>query len=92
MKDLTIRWELVAGQPEQVKYFVNELNIGNGDKGFDRIIDMLKENPQIEKVTLKPTQIAGLGGESFGRTLPFRGRYDEFKKILGQRTLLIDFL
>ena len=92
MEELVIRWEVVPGKSGQVNYFVNDLVVGSGDTGFDKIIKMLKENPKIGGVVLKAWLGGGLGGESFIKSLPFASRYDELKKTLGNRTLLIEYL
>ena len=92
MKELIIRWEINEKAPGQITYFVNDQVAGYGDAGFDEIIKMLEKNSKIEKVVLKPGSGGSLGGESFGKTLPFGARYNEFKKVIGKRVLLIECL
>ncbi|CAN5484833.1 hypothetical protein BH09BAC6_BH09BAC6_01750 [soil metagenome] len=92
MEELVIRWEAIPGTPGQVMYYVNDVVAGSGDTGFDAIINILKQNPEIERVALKDGIGGGVGGESLSRSWPFEHRYDELKKTLGNRTLLIDYL
>ena len=92
MEELIIRWEAVTGTPGQVIYFINDLVVGSGDTGFDAIINKLKENPEIERLVLKAGIGGGVGGESLNKSLPFERRYDELKKTLGNRTLIIEYL
>jgi hypothetical protein len=88
MKEMVIRWE---EDPDRVVYFINENIVGDGDNGFDNIIKILSEEGQIETVMLKINNILSFGGESFESTLPFAVRYNEFKKAIGKRKLLIKY-
>ena len=88
MKEMVIRWK---DDPDHVVYFINENIVGDGDNGFDNIIKILYEDGQIETVMLKINNILSFGGGSFESTLPFAARYDEFKKAIGQRKLLIKY-
>jgi hypothetical protein len=92
MKELTIRWEIIPGPPEQVIYFANDDKVGNGDQGFERIIKMIMENQRIEKVILKAPYILGFGGGRLESTFPFNLKYQELKSAVGKRALIIDYL
>jgi hypothetical protein len=92
MGDLTIRWEIIPGHPEQIIYIIDGLVVGNNDAGFEEVIKIVSKSEPNRRVVLKTNNIAGLGGESFESSLPFSARYDEFKNALGAKGLLVDFV
>lgn len=91
MDDLIIRWETIPGHPEQVIYIVDEQVVGDDNAGFDEVIKILNKSEHIRRVILKTNNVAGLGGESFESSLPFNARYEEFKKAMGEKALMVDF-
>lgn len=70
-----------------VIYYVNEAEVGQGDAGFNIILSAVKENPEL-KVVITMTKVTSLGGDSLRNTLPFSARYDELVRASKKRITL----
>lgn len=91
MQTMTIRWELVPEDIHRVMYFIDDSPVGENDEGFNKILETIRMYSNI-KVTLKIQSISSLGGHSLKESLPFRERFDELRKILGENKLVYDFI
>ena len=90
MESLTIRWESAPDDPARTIYFVNGAPAGEGDSGFDRVLEIVRSHPEA-KIILKIVRISGFGGESLDSTLPFRERFGELKAAMGEKGFVYEF-
>lgn len=82
---MTIRWEWTARDPRVVTYFVDERPVGEGDRGFDRVLDLVEDGDG--PVTIGLTGVS-LGGAGLRDALPFVDRFDELQARVGDRQLV----
>jgi hypothetical protein len=90
MKTITVRWERTRGDPPSVAYYLDGEPVGEGDAGFDKILDVIRSHDEIQ-VNLKIGEAISLGGGSLGDTFPFRERLDELREALGENRLVYEF-
>ena len=89
LKSMTIRWEVVPGNPAQVMYYVDDSPVGRDNEGFDQILDAIRSNKNMS-ATLRIRSVSE-GGKSLIASLPFRERFTELKEALGENKLTYDF-
>ena len=86
---MTIKWEHPGGDPAHVMYYVDDSPVGVDNEGFDRILDAIRLNNNVQ-VTLRIRNVS-VGGESLIDTLPFRERFNELREALGHSKLIYEF-
>jgi hypothetical protein len=85
---IEISWDL-ADDPRQTIYFVNGSPVGQGDGGFDRILELIRLN-KAAQVTLRITRLS-LGGGDIKSSTPFADRFNELEEALGERKMALEF-
>lgn len=90
MKKLTISWEPSPEDPSRVAYFLDGSPAGEGDRGFDRVLDAVRSQKNIE-VILKVRGVTSLGGADLDESLPFGARLEELREALGENKLGYEF-
>ncbi len=90
MTTTKISWKFIDKDVERIKYFVNGIDVGINNAGFESILEKLKME-STKKVLIKITEITSLGSSSLESSLPFYNRIDEFKEALGNKDLSYDF-
>jgi hypothetical protein len=90
MKEIRISWELTPEAPARPAYHVNDSPVGEGDEGFDRILDLVRSHKDA-RVILHVKQMTSLGGGDLEESLPFGDRLDELGKELGERKIVYEF-
>jgi hypothetical protein len=88
-KTMTIRWELAPGDIHRVMYFIDDSPVGEGDEGFDKILDRIRLHKNIQ-VTLKVQDLA-LAGGSLIDSFPFRERFNELSEELRDNSVRYEF-
>ena len=91
MKTLTIRWEPAPGNPERTKYYVDETEVGDDDAGFDKIIELIRSDQDVEVILKIQGLHSALGGGSLRDSMPFGQRIEELTEALGANQLTYDF-
>jgi len=89
LKSITIRWEVVPGNPAQVMYYVDDSPVGRDNEGFEQVLDAIRSNKNVQ-VSLRIRNVS-VGGESLIASLPFRERFTELREALGENKLTYDF-
>jgi hypothetical protein len=89
MDAIKISWQLVANDPRQATYFVNGSPVGQGDGGFDKILETIRLNRSAQ-VTLTITHLP-LGGQDTKGSTPFADRFDELEQAMGGREMTLEF-
>lgn len=91
MDKIIIKWETTFESPTNPTYYINDSQIGVGNEGFDKILEIIKANKSI-KVVLQIEHISSLGGDSLLDILPFKDRFNELEKMLGTNKLIYEFI
>ena len=91
MNTIIIKWKTTSGSPNDTIYYINDSQIGVGNEGFDKILEIIRVNENI-KVVLKIAHITSLGGDSLIDILPFKDRFNELKEVLGTNKLIYEFI
>lgn len=91
MDKIVIKWETTFGSPTNPTYYINDSQIGVGNEGFNKILEIIKANKGI-KVVLQIEHISSLGGDSLLDILPFKDRFNELEKMLGTNKLIYEFI
>jgi hypothetical protein len=90
MMTLTVRWDYLPGDPPKVAYYIDDAAVGEDDSGFDRILQMIRSQKDVQ-VTLSIRQLNALGGQSLRDSLPFGKRFDELSEAAGDNKIVYDF-
>lgn len=90
MASVEIRWEPVPGNPSDVRYYVDDSPVGEGDAGFDAVLSTLRSRTDSD-VVLKVERQSSLGGDDLIDTLPFGKRFNELREAAGDARILYAF-
>lgn len=86
---MTLRWEHAAEDPGSAMYYVDDVAVGRGDAGFDRVLELVAASD--ERLTIDVGELFLDGGGSLHDSLPFKDRVDELRQRLGRRELDYEF-
>lgn len=81
---IQVSW--MVSQKGEVTYFVNDVEVGQNDDGFDEILCIVSENPEV-KVVLMVTNFS-FGGKSLEDDLPFSKRYQELEEASNKKIVI----
>jgi hypothetical protein len=85
---LTIEWNEPADAGSPVTYFVNGFSVGEGDAGFDRVLEAIRGNVHA-RIVVRQKGLA-MGSQDLKSTLPFRQRYSEIERAAAPRSIGFD--
>ena len=81
MTTLVISWKPSVEVSDRVAYYVDGIAVGEGEVGFDHVLDRVRSVPDA-RATLS-IRTGALGGGSILSSLPFRARLDELREAMG---------
>lgn len=73
-----------------IMYFIDDAPVGQDDAGFDKILDAVRTRKNT-RVIIKIYDNPSLGGNALKDLLPFRTRFDDLRKALGENKLVYEF-
>jgi hypothetical protein len=90
MNSITITWEISGDNKLEAVYFVNGSRAGEGDRGFENVLETIRANKESD-VIIKFSTIHSFGGERLMNTLPFKNRAADLEKALSGRKVIYEF-
>lgn len=69
-------------------YYVNGVSVGQGDTGFDRVLDAVRQHKGA-RVTIRLDELP-LGGEDPSSALPFKSRLKELQDLVSPKSIAYD--
>lgn len=90
VSEITISWKITSDSPPDTIYYLNDIEVGLNDIGFDKILEHLSIS-KTSKVIIKMTGEFPLDSGSLERSLPFYNRIDEFNNALNKKDLVYKF-
>ncbi|MDX6576014.1 MAG: hypothetical protein QOE96_1967 [Blastocatellia bacterium] len=90
MKTITVTWKSPPADARRTLYYVDDCAVGEGDAGFEKILDAVRSHKNIQ-LSLKIPGISSLGGGSLIDSLPFNERFEELMEALGENKLIFEF-
>ncbi len=89
MDTIRISWILPDKAHGAAAYSINGAPVGDGQPGFDAVLEMVKRNARAA-IVLELGPMPGAGGKSVRAMLPFAARYGEFAEALGGRDATLE--
>ena len=91
MKMIKIRWDIVDKAPLKVKYYFNGTSMGFDDDGFEKIIQLIKDDNNADGISFTGRSTAdNTHGESLEATLPFYKYWATLMSVIGQKKLVFE--
>ena len=87
MEVLIISWKNTSDSPPDTIYYVNDIEVGLNDIGFNKILQYLNIS-KPNKVIIDMAGKLSLDSGMLEKSLPFYHRIDEFNNALGEKDLV----
>ena len=88
---INVKWDIIDKTPLKIKYYFNGKIIGFNDKGFEKIIQLIKDDNKAEGISFTGRSTGdNNGGESLEAALPFYKYWKILMLVIGQRRLVLD--